>query len=214
MRYVDIPFPDCIAFGAQSDPLWCTEIATTRAGWEVAAECWTYNKHIFDVSFAIRTATEYGLVRTHFNQVRGRARTFPFKDYLDFTATAAEGIAEETADDSDSEGRYQMFKKYGTGDDAYFRKITRPVEATCIIYRTRSAVTTVVTGSAAIDDTTGTFFVAGDMEGDVYTWAGEFNVPCRYGADQLPAAITNKEPAADGELLVECGSISIVEVRE
>jgi hypothetical protein len=56
--------------------------------------------------------------------------------------------------------------------------------------------------------------VSGDTVGDVYTWSGEFWVPCRYGADQLPAAIINKEPAADGELLVECGSISVVEVRE
>ena len=210
-RFVNIPFPDCIAFGAQSDPIWSTEIAATRAGWETVAELWDQSKHVFDVSFAVRTATDYGLVRTHFHQVRGRSKTFPFKDYLDFAAESDEGVSAVAEVTSDG---WQLFKRYGSGASAYDRKITRPKSGTLTIYRTRSAVTTNVTGSATIDYTDGTFSVSGDAPGDVYTWAGEFWVPCRYGADQLPAAIINKQPAPGGEFWVECGSISVLEVRE
>jgi len=210
-RWVNLPFPDRIAFGAQSDPLWSTEIAQTSAGFESAAERWTHNKHEFDVSFAVRTVSDYALVRTHFNVMRGRSRTFPFKDYLDFAVTAAEGVC---FDDTTSTDGLQLFKRYGSGADAYDRKITRPRTGTLAIYRTRSMVTTNVTGSATIDYTTGRFTVTGDQPGDVYTWSGEFWVPCRYGADKLPAAIINKQPGEDGELLVECGSIAVVEVRE
>lgn len=210
-RFVDIPFPDAIAFGALSDPLWATELATTRAGWETAAALWQQGKHAFDVSFAVRTATAYRLVRTHFHQVRGRAGTFPFKDYLDFEATSAEGVSDESENQTDA---FQMFKRYGSGASAYDRKITRPKTGTIAIFRTRSMVTTDVTVNATIDYTDGTFTVSGDAPGDIYTWSGEFRVPCRYAEDRLPAAIINKEPAQDGELLVQCGSIGVLEVRE
>lgn len=210
-RYLDLPFPDRIAFGAQSDPVWSTEIAATASGHETAAELWAQNKHAYDVSFAVRTAADYRLVRTHFNQVRGRSRTFPFKDYLDFEVSAAEGVSDDAENSTDG---LQLFKRYGSGASAYDRKITRPRSGTLAIFRTRSSVTTNVTGSATIDYADGTFTVSGDAPGDVYTWSGEFWVPCRYGSDQLPAAIVNKEPAADGDLLVECGSIAVLEVRE
>jgi uncharacterized protein (TIGR02217 family) len=210
LQFVDIPFPDCIAFGAQSDPMWLTTVSASIGGEEWANQNWSDARHAYDVSFAVRTQSDYQQVRAHFHQVRGRARSFPFKDFLDFEVLQAEGLI---ADDAiEPTGDFQMYRRYGTGAEAYDRRITRPVSGTLIIYRTRSASTTVVTGDATIDYTTGLVTFASHLSGDTYAWSGEFRVPCRYDTDRLPAVAVNRR--ADDELLVECPSISLVEVRE
>lgn len=214
----DAPFPECISFGARSEPQWSTEIAASVAGFDSSTQNWSQTRHHYDVSLAVRTADDYMAVRAHFHKVRGRAKGFLFKDPIDYSATAAhdaetdtQGVTDEAETSSDG---FQLFKRYGTGADFYDRKITRPVTGTLTIYRTRSAVTTDVTGSATVDYSGGTFTVSGDAPGDVYTWAGEFRVPCRYDTDRLPGVIINKEPSAQGQLLVQCESIPVVEVRE
>jgi uncharacterized protein (TIGR02217 family) len=209
MQVINAPFPDRISFGARSEPEWATELVATFSGFEATQQNWVYSRHRYDVSLAVRTASDYAAVRTHFHTVRGRAKGFLFVDPLDNTVTVAQGITAEGAESSDS---WQFLKRYGSGADAYDRRITRPTAGSVAVFRTRSAVTTDVTSSCTIDHDTGTFTVSGDAAGDVYTWAGSFSVPCRYDVDRLPAAIINKQP--NGELLVSCEAIPLVEVRE
>lgn len=208
MVYVDVPFPDRIAFGAQSDPMWETTVVASIGGQESTNQHWSYAKHAYDVSFAVRTAQDYLLIREHFHQVRGRARKFPFKDYLDFRVSSADGVLLDAA------GGLQLHRRYGAGADAYDRKITRPVSGTVTVFRTRLGVTSNATADATIDHATGLVQMAGGESDDTYTWSGEFVVPCRYDVDRLPAIIANKQPGAAGELLVRCEAIPIVEVRE
>ena len=129
------------------------------------------------------------------------------KDYLDFQCAAADSSMTLTVANV-----YQMGKRYGT-TNAWTRTITRPVSGTVTVYRTRSAVTSTITPTS-IDYATGLVTVAGHVAGDTYTWAGQFNVPCRYAADALPGAIINREPGPNGEHFVQCDSILIVEDRE
>lgn len=207
MLFVDIPFPDCIAFGAQSDPMWSTTVVVVQSGHEITNQNWEDVRHAFDISFAIRTRSDYMLVREHFHQVRGRAKSFPFKDFIDFETVQANGFLLD--DGVSPSGDYQMYRRYGSGSDAYDRKITRPV--TWQIFRTRSAVVTNVTGASTVDDETGLVTITGHVGGDTYNWSGTFNVPCRYDTDRLPAVAVNK---GQGELLIDCPSIQVVEVRE
>ena len=209
MQVINAPFPECISFGARSEPEWATDLVAVFSGFEYTQQNWVYSRHRYDVSLAVRTATEYADVRAHFHTVRGRAKGFLFVDPLDNTATAANGVTAEADQTSDT---WLLVKRYGSGADAYDRRITRPTSGSVAIFRTRSAVTTNVTGSSTINHDAGTFSVTGDEVGDVYTWSGSFSVPCRYDVDRLPAAIINKQPS--GELLVSCESIPLVEVRE
>lgn len=214
MNFVNVTFPDCIAMGAQSDAGWLTDLATSAGGYDFANQVWQDSKHYFDVSFAVRNATDYRLVRTHFHEVRARANKFPFKDFLDFEATATAGKLLTLAYAAVSaNGTYYLHKQYGAVNP-YYRKITRP-DSPVAVFRTRSAVTTNITGAgAAVTYTTGAVAITGHMSGDTYSWSGTFKVPCRYDLDRLPAVAVNKEPGADGELLVTCDSIPIVEVKE
>jgi uncharacterized protein (TIGR02217 family) len=211
MLIIDAPFPERIAFGARSEPGWLTELAVTSAGWESTNQRWAHTRHAYDVSLAVRTADDYALVRAHFHKVRGRAKGFLFKDPLDFSATVDDGVTDIADQSSDG---WQLFKRYDSGTDAYDRRITRPVSGSLAIWRTRGMSTTNVTGSCSIDHDTGIFSVSGDAPGDVYTWSGQFRVPCRYDVDRLPTVIVNKQPGADGQLFVQCDAIPLVEVRE
>lgn len=214
MEYVDLPFPPRIALGAQRRPRWNTSIVQTANGAESANMNWTRTRHSFDVSFAVRTASDYAAIVEHFHGVRGRFRAFPFKDFLDFRVTTSQGVL--TLDEAVTDPEYRMFKRYGAGPTAYERRITRPVLSTLAFFRFRSGNVDSVTAEATVDDSAGV--VMFDEEavepGDVFSWSGEFVIPCRYDTDELPSVAINREPGAQGELLVQCESIPIVEVRD
>lgn len=206
MLYVDIPFPDRIAFGAKSQAQWSTDVAAVLSGHESTNQNWTQSRHVYDVSLAVRLQSDYVLVRDHFHAMRGRAKSFPFKDYLDFEVSSTQGVP------STAGATWSMRKRYGTGAYVWDRIITRPVLGTILVYRTRSAVVTNATPNATINYATGGVVMASHVSGDAYTWAGQFFVPCRYDTDILPGAIVNKHPS--GELIVQCDSIPVLEVRE
>lgn len=281
--FINEPFPDCIAYGAMSSPWWSTSVAQTQGGWEQRNQNWLNSRHRYDVSLAIRTATDYKLVKVHFNEMRGQLHSFPFKDYLDYTVTAGEGFLEYV-----SPGVFNLIKRYGD-DNAYDRRITRPVNQT--LYRGVTPVTpgagagqysigafgvitfvpdqtrtinthTVgvthqivlasafspnvgisgkisligISGTAAAllnnlehtvtsvsgatisiaVNTTGLTATGGSarrmVQASELTWSGEFNVPCRYASDQMPAVAVNRN--SPDELLVDVSGIEVVEVRE
>jgi uncharacterized protein (TIGR02217 family) len=213
MNYVDIPFPPRISLGAQRRPGWSTTVVATIAGFESTNQNWSRARHAYEVSLAVRTEDDYDTVVQHFHQVRGRAKAFPFKDALDYRVEASRGVL---LDDGDSPTTgYHLAKRYGSGADAYDRRITRPKSGTVAIYRLRGGVTTDITGSATISYTTGwVTFTGGTVHaGDVLSWAGQFWVPCRYDVDQLPGLIVDRR-GSGGPLLVQCESIPILEVRE
>lgn len=208
MEFVDLPFPERIAFNAKAEASWQTTLTTLLSGFESTNQEWSQTRHFYDAGLAIRVASEYLDVKAHFHAVRGKAKKFPFLDPIDHTVSQAAGVL--TASGSD----WQMFYRYGSGGTAYDRKITRPKSGTIAVFRTRSAVTTNITGSCSIDYTTGLVTISGHVSGDTYEWSGQFFVPCRYDIDRLPAVIVNKQGGEGGELFVDCDSVPIVEVKE
>lgn len=210
MEFVDIEFPRRIAFHATAEPEWMTQLTALSSGFESTNQNWSQARHAYEVGLAIRKASDYLLVKTHFHTMRGRAKSFPFLDPIDHKVSQAAGVT------AASGSNWQLFYRYGTGADAYDRKITRPRTGTIAMFRTRSGVTTNVTGSSTIDYTTGIVAITGNVSGDTYAWSGEFFVPCRYDVDRLPGAIVDKQPPgrAAPELLVSCDSIPMLEVRE
>ncbi len=188
-----------------------TALTALLSGFEATNQNWSQTRHAYDAGLAVRVASDYLAVKAHFHAMRGRARSFPFLDPIDHAVAQAAGVV---VAEQGSPNDMQMFYRYGSGSTAYDRKITRPKSGTVAIFRTRSAVTTNITGSSTIDYTTGIVAVTGHVAGDTYAWSGEFYVPCRYDIDRLPGVIINKEPGPAGELYVDCDSIPIVEVRE
>jgi uncharacterized protein (TIGR02217 family) len=206
MSFLNARFPDRIAFGAQRSPAWATAVAQTSGGYSSTNAEWAHALHSFDVSLSVRVLSDYEAVKTHHHEVRGRHYSFPFKDFADFICLSSAGVMTLT-----SGSVYQLGKVYGIVN-AYTRRITRPLTGTCTFYRTRASVQTVIAPS--VDYATGLVTVSGHVSGDTYQWAGQFDVPCRYAHDTLPAVMVNKEPGLNGELFVEVDSIQLVEDRE
>lgn len=214
MQYVDVVFPPRIAMGAQRRPGWKTSLTQVQSGNEFTNQDWSRARHSYELSFAVRTVSDYDVVVEHFHTMRGRFRKFPFKDILDFRVEAQRGLL---LDDGDSPTTgYHLAKRYGSAGYFYDRRITRPAVGTVAIYRTRSSVIVDVTGSATINYSTGwvTFSPGTVHAGDVLSWAGQFWVPARYDVDELPGLIVDRRPGQNGELLVSCESIPVVEARE
>lgn len=209
MDYVDLEFPRRIALGAMREPGWNTTLTANFGGFEAANQNWVNAKHRYDISLAIRTARDYEAVLDHFHSVRGRSRSFPFKDFLDYRVEAGRGVL---VDNNESPaGDYQLAKRYGTGSNRWERYITRPTSVT--VYVTTLGSTTDITGSCEIDLATGrvTIGIGIDPEFDVLSWSGQFVVPVRYDADSLTAVAEDRQPG--GDLLVRCDSIVLTEVR-
>lgn len=143
MSFLNVEFPSCIAMGAVGTPTWFTSVSENQGGWEQRNQVWSYDKHVYDVSTAVKSVDHYRLVLAHFNEMRGRLNSFPFKDFLDFEVEAGEGVVSYI-----SPGIYQLEKKYGTLNP-YVRKITRPHDA--------------IVSIGALDSTTGLVTVAADQ---------------------------------------------------
>lgn len=213
MDFVDIPFPERIAFQAEAESDWRTDLTAVLSGFESTNQRWSQARHVYDAGLAIRVASDYLLVKHHFHQMRGRAKAFPFRDPIDHEVVQATGVLTQIT----AGPTWQLYYRYGSGAHLWDRIITRPLVNGITLYRTRAmVVTTLPPGSGfGIESDTGIVtIIPGHLAGDTYAWSGEFNVPCRYNIDRLPGLITNKQPGSDGELFVECGSIPIVEVRE
>lgn len=204
---VSNPFPPRIAFGVQCRPGWSTAVAVSAGGHESRNQNWQRVRHTYDASLAIRTATDYALAKAHFMMARGRLHTWPLKDPLDHRCEQASGIVATAEDESPSPK--QLFKRYGSGDYLYDRKITRPRQGTIQVYG--SGVLLTEGAQYTLDYDTGEI-VTGVAVGTL-AWSGQFWTPCRYDIDEFPAAIVNRHPGG-GELLVSVAGIPIVEDRD
>lgn len=210
----DAALPDRITFGAQADPTWSTVIVETVSGRETSIQNWSDARHRYDIALAISTAADYQAVRAHFHTVRGRANGWLLRDPLDHTVTSAAGkLLGAGGAAVAADGSYQLYLRYGSGADAYDRKITRPDDPVQII-RTRSGTPTDIEGTdATVNYSTGAVAITGHASGDTYAWAGRFRVPVRYDTDRLPSVIIDRQRGG-GQLLVRVDSIPVVEVRE
>lgn len=214
MEFINASLPSCISFGSEASPAWFTNLSATTSGFEATNQNWADARHSYDLSYAVRTATDYLAIKVHFNEVRGRAYKWPFVDPLDNEVTASEGqVLTDDFVSISGNGTYQLYKQYGSVNP-YYRKITRP-DSPVAVLRTRAAVTTNITGTdATVTYTTGEVVIANHQSGDTYAWSGTFAVPVRYETDRLPAALIDREGGQAGELLVSVSSISVIEVKE
>ncbi len=201
--WLDVEFPRRIALGAVVTPGWQVTVTSTTAGFESRNLDWTQARHEFDVSLAVRTASDYLIVKKHFNMARAQLKSFAIRDFLDHRCEQSDGFLVATT------GGYQLYKRYGSGPDAYERKITRPENVT--IYQ--GGVPGV---GFDVDMETGIVTGPGSPGpgAEELGWSGKFFVPVRYDIDKLPGQAVQKHGGPDGELLVSVSGILLVEVRE
>jgi uncharacterized protein (TIGR02217 family) len=194
--------PD-LSFGAQGGPVFSTSRAITIGGYEKVNQNWSSPLHRYNVQHCIKTQADFDEILAFFYVVAGAYDGFRFKDWNDYTDDGR-GVCTLVTGST-----YQMFKRYTIGSRTFNRKISKPV-AGVQVFRTRSAVTTNITGSSTITTSTGEVVVTSHQAGDTYTWTGEFDVPVRFASDELLYTIVNK---SGSQFLIDSGPINLMEVR-
>lgn len=160
MAFLNVRFPDDISYGAVGGPSYSTDVVIVNSGFEQRNQNWADARSSFDVSHAARTRTQIETLIKFFRVAKGRANTFRYKDWMDYTVATTEGYLDNAI--GDGTPTYQLYKYYSNAAGSELRKITRPVSGNVAVLRNAVAVTVGAgAGNIAIDYETGVIaFVA------------------------------------------------------
>jgi uncharacterized protein (TIGR02217 family) len=206
MTFLETPrFPDNIAFGATVGPTYLTVVTPVYSGRDGRIAAWSQSRIRFEVGRRAMNAADTASLDAFFRAVKGRAYGFRIKDWTDFFATTANGVvvAQATA------GVYQLAKLYTTGSLSETRLIQKPVTGTVAVYKNG----VLIASGLSLDTTTGLVTITPTpLNTDVLSWSGQFDVPARFDADEMKKQIMDRN-GASGDLLVDWGSIPVIEIR-
>lgn len=194
MSFQEVQFPNDIAFGSSGGPEFFTSIVSTYGGFEQRNINWSAARARYNVLHAIKSQAQIDELISFFRRMRGKAYSFRFKDWADYSAQAEEvGIGDGV------EKNFQLMKAY----DSHSRAIKKPVSGAVDVYVDGVLQTTGV----AVDSTSGIVsFADAPANGEMITADFEFDVPVRFDVDYLPVTF-------DTAGLNSIRDIPLVEVR-
>jgi uncharacterized protein (TIGR02217 family) len=195
----DVEFP--IALGREASVLaeFSTAIVTGQSGAEQRSPDWDSARLRYDAGPGVRSEDDVRALVDFYRARRGPAIAFRFRDPIDWQS-AAGGEAIGTGDAVRSE--FALVKRYGAGDEAPLRRITRPV-AGSVTVRVGGAV---ASGWTLVPDGVISFAVPPPTGAEVRA-EFLFDVPVRFAEDRI-------EVSRATYLAGEIASVPLVEVRE
>ena len=200
VSFIEQQLPSSVALNAQGGAAYSTDIIETHSGYEQRNINWSQAKGRWTIDYLHKNSSDMGALLDFFNAVKGKAIGFRFKDWSDYKATN-ENIG--TGDGSDT--TFQLRKSYTKGASTVYRDITRPVASSETI-----KVNGVVQSSPAdytLDTETGIVtFTSAPTGGHAITASFEFDVPVRFGTDQIN--VVSETPS-----IFSWSGIPIVEIR-
>ncbi len=205
MAFLESPrMPEKISFGAVGGPGFRTNVVTVGSGFEKRNAEWTKVRYSYDVSQAIKTESDFALVRNHFLAVGGKRDGFRFKDHADFQVATGEGVFLGITSTT-----FQLQKKYTFGTVNSLRDIKKPIASGFVLRNSGTPLT--LTTDYTLDATTGRITTTIPRTAANLTWTGQFDVPVRFDNDELKGQIVNRKP--NGEYLIAWDSIVLIEER-
>lgn len=199
-------FPICPGYGFTSDPFFLVKIIEREGGFERVDRKWSQARRQFDgVPLTDREMGDVENILYFWLAVGGMSESFRFRDYTDYKscktfATPAAGD-QPLAVNGNSPGGFVLTKQYAVGPFTHVRRIFRPRGDTIIIANEANAVQSDWT----LDESSGVLIPGGGFAGTPTSWAGEFDVLCRFNANFAPT-IANKE--------ILQADVSVIEKRE
>jgi uncharacterized protein (TIGR02217 family) len=204
----DVLFPLQLGYGAAGGPEFSTQVVVTASGHEQRNAQWSDARLYYDAGLGVRSEADLVALIAFFRARRGQAHGFRFSDPLDRASAAVLGAAVAATDALLGLGtggmtRFALVKRYGEGDDAQVRRITRPVASSV-----RVAVAGVERSSGwALAPGGQIDFEVAPAAGDAVTAGFAFDVPVRFAADRIDVSIA-------GWRAGELPSVPLVELRE
>jgi uncharacterized protein (TIGR02217 family) len=207
MAFHDVRFPVDISRGARGGPQRNTQVVTLASGDEERNAAWADSRRLYDVAYGVRRADDLAAVIAFFEARNGRLHAFRFKDWADYKSCAPSGTPAAT-DQAIGTGdgtttRFRLRKAYSSGDETWWRPITKPRITTVLVARGG----TLLASGWSVNPTTGVVtFDTAPGNGVAVSAGFEFDVPARFDTDQLDVTL-------DLERLGSITSIPVIEVR-
>jgi len=210
--FLDIRFPDDIAFGASGGPKFNTSIAITRGGHEVRNANWAKSRMRWNVSHGIKNQTEFDELMAFFYVVRGQRFGFRFKDHTDFNQNIPSPETPSFVAFGDGTTQlFQLIKRYAFGPETYDRNITRPIPGTVRIFLSRDTndlIENFIDWSINHDTGIINFDATAPLDPLDEIWAiFEFDVPVRFDSDEIDISL-------DSYQNFNWPNVDVIEIRE
>lgn len=188
MSFVDERLNEAVSYGFVGGPRFLTTAVELRSGRDERNAERLRPKYGFSLPYDAVEPVHFRALQATYIACLGRAYSFRFKDWADYTLDDVEiGTADGTTDQT-----LQIIKPYVFGTRTVNRKIEKPVDSTKYNiangYRTNAVALSVTANdtpiSFSVDYDTGIItFTATDTHAIKVT--GEFDVPCRFASDAL-----------------------------
>lgn len=205
-HFDDVSYPLALGRDASASPEFSTTVAATASGFERRNALWSDARLRFDVGPGVRSEEEIGTLIAFFRARRGPARGFRLRDPYDFSShgmTGAPTMFDQVLGTGDgARSSFPLIKRYGIGDDAQVRRITRPVAGTVLV-----AIDGLPAAGWSLEPGGLITFAEPVATGALVRAGCLFDVPVRFAEDRLD--VSGAAFAAG-----EAPSVPLVEVRE
>ncbi len=209
MNFHEVRFPSNLSFGSVGGPERRTEIVTLANGHEERNSPWAHARRRYDAGVGMRSLDDIETLVAFFEARQGQLYGFRWKDWSDYKScqpSADPGPEDQVLGTGDGQRTdFQLVKLYQSGQSAYRRPITKPVQGTVQVALARTPQTETV--HYAIDYTTGIVsFFSPPAEGAEVTAGFEFDVPVRFDTDAIRTSVASFQAG-------DMPDVPVVEVR-
>lgn len=167
--------------GAKGGPMFQTSVIPFSSGINQRNQCWSEEKISYECQYGASDKTGYREIVDFCRKRRGQARGFLLHDFQD-----DEGVDEVMYGDADGTNKVFLFQKaYADSETTYYRRITRPRNATVVV-----KVDSVISSDYTIGASGGWIeFGTAPGAAAVVTASYTFDVPVRFTEDSVYAIL-------------------------
>ena len=209
MSFHEIRFPAAISRGSAGGPERRTQVVALGSGHEERNQQWADSRRRYDAGSGIKDADALHALIAFFEERRGRAHGFRWKDWADFRSCAP--LSDPSPADqpigtgNGATAAFQLVKVYGSAHLPWTRTISKPVAGTVRV--AVGGIEQAVVTDFTVDVTTGLVaFASPPADGAAITAGFEFDVPVRFDTDRISVDLASLRHG-------EIPAIPVVEVR-
>jgi len=174
----DVRFPLHLGFGTRGGPVRSVDITQLTNGAEVRNAKTRHSRRQYNAVAGLKSDQQAIELLSFFESRNGPLYGFRFRDPLDNQAESELGLGdgEQTI--------FALIKSYGDDPYAYVRRITKPVSGTVRVFVDE------IETAVSIDHNLGLIeFAAPPNVGAIISATFDFDVPVRFGSEQLDIAL-------------------------
>ena len=208
MSFHEVSLPARLAFGSTGGVERRTEIVTLGSGHERRSTPWADGRRRYLIGANLRSLDDMAALTAFFEARRGRLYGFRFRDFADFKScapTGTPGTGDQMLGTGDgTRTGFALVKTYGAGEDAWTRRIAKPVAGSV---RVAVAGVEQTLGAFAVDAATGELVLnTAPAAGASVTAGFAFDTPVRFDADRIEVALESFEAG-------RMAAVPLIEVR-